>query len=122
MPLQSFKDLLVWQRSIDLVDEVYIITKQFPKSETYALSSQMQRAAVSIPSNIAEGYKRNHRPEFIQFLSIANASTAELETQIIISKIQYPACDYKRAESLLTEVQKMLHVLINKLKPLYPKR
>ena len=122
MPLQSFKDLQVWKKSIDLVDEVYIITRQFPKTEAYGLCSQMQRSAVAIPSNIAEGYKRNHRLEFIQFLGIANASTAELETQLIISKRQYPMLDYKKAELLLVEIQKMLHVLIIKLKPLYPKR
>lgn len=122
MPLESFKDLQVWKKSIDLVDEVYIITKQLPKIENFGLCSQMQRAAVAIPSNIAEGYKRNHRLEFIQFLGIANASSAELETQIVISKRQYPMIDYKKAESLLVEVQKMLHVLIFKLKPLYPKR
>ncbi len=122
MKLQSFKELEVWKRSIDLVDEIYIITRQFPKSETYALASQMQRAAVAIPSNIAEGYKRNHRPEFVQFLGIANASSGELETQIIIPKRQYPEIVYNKAESLLVEVQKMLYVLIEKLKPLYAKR
>lgn len=71
---------------MDLVDEIYIITRQFPKSETYALASQMQRAAVAIPSNMAEGSKRNHTLEFIQFLGISNASAAELETQLLISK------------------------------------
>ena len=122
MKLQSFKELEVWKRSIDLVDEIYAITRQFPKSELYALASQMQRAAVAIPSNIAEGYKRNSRLEFIQFLSIANASSGELETQIIIAKRLYPEFNYRRAEELLTEVQKMLYVLIKKLKPLNAER
>src|SRR3989344_3375328 len=122
MTVQSYKELTVWKKSIDLVDDIYALTNQLPKSEVYGLCSQMQRAAVAVPSNIAEGYKRNHRLEFVQFLGIANASSAELETQIIISKRQYPMLDYKKAESLLVEIQKMLHVLIVKLKPLYPKR
>ena len=91
---------------MDLVDEIYIITRQFPKSETYGLASQMQRAAVAIPSNIAEGSKRNHTLEFIQFLGISNASAAELETQLLISRRQYKELDYNKAESLLLEVQK----------------
>ncbi len=116
MKINSFKELIVWQKSIKLVNEIYSITKQFPKTETYGLSSQMQRAAVAIPSNIAEGYRRNHRPEFIQFLSIAIASAAELETQIVISKEQYKEADYLKAEALLEEVQKMLYSMISKLK------
>ena len=87
-----------------------------PKSEVYALASQIQRSSVSIPSNIAEGYKRNHRQEYIQFLAIANASAAELDTQIIICHRQYPDLNYKKIESLLVEVQKMLYVIIKKLR------
>lgn len=101
---------------MELVKEIYLITKQFPKSELYALCSQMQRAAVAIPSNIAEGYKRNHRPEFIQFLAIANASSAELETQILIAKEQYMELDYSKAQLLLDEIQRMLYSMISKLK------
>lgn len=93
-----------------------------PKNEVYGLCSQMQRSAVAIPSNIAEGCKRNHRAEFIQFLGIANASSAELETQLIIAKRLYSGIEFSKAESLLVEVQKMLHVLISKLNPLYAKR
>ena len=114
--IQSYKELKVWQKAIDLVDEVYTITGKFPKSEIYGLSSQMQRAGVSVPSSIAEGYNRNHRLEFIQFLGIANASAAELETQLIIARKQYGYIDYATAESLLIEVQKMLYVIIKKLK------
>lgn len=116
MKILSYKDLEVWKKSMDLVNEVYIITRQFPKSEIYALASQMQRAAVAIPSNIAEGSRRNHTTEFIQFLGIANASAAELETQLLIAKRQYPQCDCKKAEALLLEVQKMFHALIASLK------
>lgn len=116
MKVNSYKELIVWQKSIVLVNEVYSITKQLPKSETYGLASQMQRAGVGIPSNIAEGYRRNHRAEFVQFLGIAISSAAELETQIIICKQQYIDIDYSKAELLVEEVQKMLYSMISKLK------
>ena len=111
-----YKELIVWQKSIDLVNEVYIFTKQFPKTEIYSLASQMQRSAISIPSNIAEGHARNHTAEFVHFLGVAYASCAELDTQIVISKKQYSSLNYKKAEELLVEVQKMLAVLIKKLR------
>ena len=76
----------------------------------------MQRAAVAIPANIAEGQTRNHLGEYVQFLGIAYASSAELETELIISKKQYPEIDYLKSESLLLEVQKMLNALIRNLK------
>ncbi len=116
MEVKNFKDLIVWQKSMELVDEVYIITKRFPKSETYALAGQMQRAAVGIPSNIAEGHRRNHKPEYIQFLGIALGSAAELETQTLIVEKQYPEFDYTKIKILLDEVQRMLNTLIWKLK------
>lgn len=116
MTITHYKELIVWQKSIDLVDEIYKITRQFPKTEQYALASQMQRSAVSIPSNIAEGQTRNHLPEYIQFLGIAYASAAELETQPIISKRQYKDLYYLTAENWLLEVQKMLNVLIRNLR------
>ena len=114
--MESHKELEVWKRLIELVDEIYIITRLLLKSEVYGLVSQMQRSSVSIPSNIAEGYNRNHRPEYIQFLRIANASAAELDTQIIICHRQYSELNYKKVESLLIEVQKMLYVIIKKLR------
>ncbi|MEK7162955.1 MAG: four helix bundle protein [Patescibacteria group bacterium] len=113
--LNSYKELIVWQKSIDLVEEVYILTGNFPKDETYGLAIQERRAAVSIPSNIAEGQRRKDLPEYLQFLRIADASSAELETQIIISKKLYPDLDYSKVDVLLEEVQKMLNVLIRKL-------
>jgi four helix bundle protein len=116
MSILSYKDLDVWKKSMDLVDEIYIVTKQFPKSETYALASQMQRAAVAIASNIAEGSRRNHTTEFIQFLGIANALAAELETQVLISKRQYKEFSYEKIEMILLEVLKMLRGLISSLK------
>lgn len=117
MSLKSFKDLLVWQRSIELVTEIYRITKELPASEAYGLGSQMQRAAVSIPSNIAEGYKRKSRSEYLQFLRIAEASAAELETQVIILKNVYPKIPLGNTESILLEVQKMIYKLIQTLTP-----
>lgn len=116
MKTSSYKDLVVWQKALDLVHEIYKITKQFPKSEIYALASQMQRAAVSIPSNIAEGQSRGHRPEFIQFLYIAYGSSSELETQILISKREYPDLSYADIENGLDVVQKMLMGLIKSIK------
>ena len=80
MKTQSFKDLIVWQKAYRLVLEIYKITKDFPKYEMYGLAQQMRRAAVSIPSNIAEGYGRKHKAEYRQFLSVAYGSLLELET------------------------------------------
>ena len=118
MKTNSYKDLNVWQKSMDLVTEIYNLTEKFPKSEKYGLASQMQRAAVAIPSNIAEGQKRNHCKEFLQFLYISYGSGAELETQIEICKRLYNLrnLDYNKAESLLNETMRMLNVLISSLK------
>ncbi|PIR13150.1 four helix bundle protein [Candidatus Falkowbacteria bacterium CG11_big_fil_rev_8_21_14_0_20_39_10] len=116
MKLESYKDLIVWQKSIDLVLEVYKTTNQFPREELYCLTSQTRRAVISIPSNIAEGYKRKSLGEYLRFLNIAEASAAELETQIIIAKKLYSHINYNNPESLLTEVQKMLFVMIKRLK------
>ncbi len=116
MYLKSYKELIVWQKAIDLVEEVYILTNQFPKEEIYGLSMQMRRAAVSISSNIADGQRRKYLPEFLQFLRIGDTSSAELETQIIISKRLYSELDYSKVEKLLEEVKKMLSAMIDKLK------
>ena len=83
--LQSYRGLLDWQKSIELVEKVYSVTKRFPKTEMFGLSTQMQRAATSIPSNIAEGYGRSHRAEYLQHLSYARGSLCELETQLVIA-------------------------------------
>jgi four helix bundle protein len=112
----NFKELQVWQKGMELVNFIYEITGKFPKSEMYILASQMQRAAISIPSNIAEGHRRNHRQEYVQFLGIALGSAAELETQILISKQQYKNLDYIKAETLVGELQAMLYSMIVKLK------
>ena len=118
MLVKSYKELIVWQKSMELVKKIYLLTDNFPKDELYGLSSQMQRASVAIPSNIAEGYLRKHRKEFVQFLSIASGSAAELETQIIICKSlsKFNNFHFKESESLLTEVMKMLYVMIKKIR------
>ena len=84
--IKSFKDLRIWQKGIEIVSDIYILTKKFPKEELFSLTSQLRRSAISIPSNIAEGFKRFHNKEYKQFLFITLGSCAELETQIIIAK------------------------------------
>ncbi len=115
MKTNSYKDLIVWQKSIDLVQEIYKTTGKLPREEIYGLSIQMRRAAVSIPSNIAEGSKRKDLPEYLQFLRIADGSAAELETQVIILKRLYLNLDCIKIGKLLGEIQKMLNSLISKL-------
>ena len=83
--ITTYKDLIVWQKAIDLTVAVYELTEKFPKEEIYGLTSQMQRAAVSIPANIAEGYGRVHRGDYLQHLSISRGSLAELETHIALA-------------------------------------
>lgn len=117
--ISSYQDLTVWQRSIQLVEEIYKLTRQLPSEEKFGLASQMQRAAVSIPSNIAEGRYRGTKNDFVQFLRIAYGSGAELETQLLISKKLYPTntINYTRVEELLTEVMKMLNQMVRNLNP-----
>ena len=117
--MNTYKDLTVWQKSIELVTAIYELTKKFPKEEIYGLTSQIRRAAVSIPSNITEGKMRGGNTEFRRFLLIAFASGAELETQLIISKklSQSAKLDYNRVDSLLEEVMRMLNKLISQLEP-----
>jgi four helix bundle protein len=86
MTVKRYSDLIAWQKAMQLVEQVYRMTKSFPKEEMYGLSSQLRRAAVSIPSNIAEGHCRNGRREFVHHLSIALGSLGELETQVMIAK------------------------------------
>ncbi len=111
---KSHKDLIVWQKAIELVSTIYKTTSKFPKEEIYGLSQQMRRAAVSIPSNIAEGQHRKNVKEFLQFLRIAYGSGAELETQLIIAHNLYPKVELQKSGILLDEVQKMLFGLIKK--------
>ena len=111
--LKGYKDLIVWQKSMELVKLVYKIADQLPKQEQYILVSQMLRAAISIPSNIAEGWSRNRKLEFIRFFEMAYASSCELETQLLICRDRYSTLDYDKALGLLVEVQKMLSKLIS---------
>ncbi len=111
--IKDFKDLIVWQKSMDLVVEVYHLVKKLPKEELFVLSDQMRRAAISIPSNIAEGQGRNSSKEFVQFLAIAKGSKTELETQLLLCvKIKYlNSSDIETAINLINEIGKMLNVL-----------
>ncbi len=115
--IRDYKDLIVWQKSRLLVKEVYTLIRQLPREEQYALTSQIQRAAVSIPSNIAEGYGRNYRTEYIRFLNIARGSCYELETQLILC-LDLGYCSERQTESsisLLHEIERLLITLIKKL-------
>ena len=117
-PIHSYKDLIVWQKAMDLVVAVYETTSRFPHTELYGLVSQMRRSAISIPSNIAEGRRRSSRKDYRQFLIIAFGSGAELETQIEITK-RLPFgknLDYLKIDNLLTEVMKMLNTITSSLR------
>ena len=118
LAIQNYSDLNVWKKSMDLTVEVYRLVKFLPKEETYALSDQMRRAVVSIPSNIAEGHGRNSTRDFIRFLSIARGSQTELETQLqICERLKYISKEQLEFSlTLCDEVNKMLNVLISKLK------
>lgn len=115
--LMSYQQLEVWQVGVNLVEEIYRLTKLFPKEELYGLTSQIRRAAVSIPANVAEGYTRKHRPEYTQFIRIAFASGAELETLLLIAKKLCLAGieQFSKCEDLLSRVMKMLNRLISAL-------
>lgn len=117
MRIQSHKDLIVWQKSIQLVSDIYSLTGSFPNDERYGLTAQMRRAAVSIPSNIAEGRRRSTRKDFRQFALNAFASGAELETQIEIAKnLGFTKAEYtQNIEKTLDEIMRMLNVITMKL-------
>ncbi len=115
---RSYRDLEVWKSSITFVKEIYLLTSQFPPAELYGLTGQIRRAAVSIPSNIAEGQGRNSGKEFRQFLGIALGSVAEVETQLIIAK-EITYLNFEELNPLLERIdhiRKMLKGLSNSLK------
>lgn len=114
--IKNHKDLNVWQLSMELVTDIYRLTGTFPKEEIYGLTNQMRRAAVSVPSNIAEGAARNSKKEFIQFLHIALGSSAELETQLIIASNLEFVQEVEPFLKNLTTIKKMLNGLIYHLK------
>ena len=115
--MKSHKDLIVWQKSMLLVKRLYEITSSYPKDEIFGITSQMRRAAVSIPSNIAEGYGRLYEKETVKFLSTALGSASELETQMLISKQLMLASDQELDDLLMlnNEIIRMLVALSKKL-------
>ncbi len=112
----NYKDLVVWQKSIAFVTEIYLLTNNFPQDERFSLVDQMRRTAVSIPSNIAEGHARKSKADFARFLRISYGSAAEIETRLIIANDLRYLPDAQLQEPLLriTELQKMLNSLISK--------
>ena len=116
---QGYRDLAVWQKGIELAREIYLLTKKLPADEKFGLVSQMRRAAVSVPSNIAEGQARHTTGEFIQFISHAEGSVAELDTQLTLCEqlklLNSTEC--QSAASLIDELRRMLNGLRRKLSP-----
>ena len=116
---KDYKDLLIWKKSMDLVVEIYRLLKKLPKEEIYGIADQMRRSAVSIPSNIAEGYNRASSKEYVRFLYIAKGSRAEIETQVLICiRLGYfNESEAELALNLCTEVGKLLTSTISKIYP-----
>jgi four helix bundle protein len=115
----SYRDLVVWQKAITMVTEVYRATQSFPREEIYGLTSQLRRSAVSVASNIAEGQGRISKPEFRQFLGIARGSLIEMETQIVIAcNLGYVKSETADRLSICSgEVSRLLHGLMQSLQP-----
>jgi four helix bundle protein len=115
--VKSYRDLKVWAKGVELAKFVYLLTKDFPKAEVYGLTSQMRRATVSVPANIAEGHARQHRNEYRQFVHHSLGSLAELDTMRIIAlEFGYLTSESdKKLEAMLVELQKMLSALVASL-------
>lgn len=122
--MKDHKDLIVWQKSMELTRIIYTLTKRFPQGGIFGLTNQIRRAVVSIPSNIAEGFGRNSDKQFIHFLKIAKGSAAELETQLLISRdLSYlTAKDAKSTLALYDEIARMLGALIRNIEKRVEKR
>ncbi len=120
--LNSYKDLIVWPKAMDLAEEVYLLSKRFPKEEQFAFTNQIRRAVVSIPSNIAEGKGRNSKAEYLHFLSVANGSLSEVDTQLLLAvRIGYlDQHQVTKALNLREEVSRMLAALRTKLQDSTP--
>lgn len=114
--MANYKELKVWQKSMDLVVDIYRTVDTLPRVEQYALSDQIRRCSVSIPSNIAEGSGRNHKKEFIQFLSVSLGSLYELQTQLEIAQRVGYLSDISELDIKTLEIEKMLNALITSLK------
>ena len=119
MAWKNYQELIVWQKAMEAAEEIYHIVKKLPKEELYSLSGQMRRAAISVPSNIAEGQARNSKKEFCHFLSIALGSKSELETQLLLSvRVGYLSdSDIEKAIRLLAETGKLLTSIIHSQRP-----
>jgi four helix bundle protein len=115
MTVKRYNDLIAWQKAMDLVEQIYMITRSFPKEELYGLTSQLRRAAVSIPSNIAEGHCRNGRREFVHHLSIALGSFGEVETQVIVAQRLGYLADSSSTLELASETGRILVGLMHSL-------
>jgi len=117
MNIESYKDLIVWQKSMDMVQLIYRQTRSFPNDERFGLVSQLRRAAVSVPSNIAEGYGRNSTQDYIRFLRIAIGSLCEVQTQLEIAfKENYmKKNEFAIISNLVTEIEKMTISLVKKI-------
>lgn len=117
MTINSYRELRVWSEGIELVQHVYRVTQEFPKNETFGLTSQMQRAAISVPANIAEGHTREHRKEYLHHVSIAQASLAELETHLeIAARLRYASSErIKQLMDQAASLGKQLYALRNAL-------
>ncbi len=115
--MKSFRELRVWQQGIDLIEKIYLVTQTFPKQETYGLMSQLRRAVISVPSNIAEGHTREHIKEYLPHLSMAQASLAEVETQLEIGvRLKYiPRSQMSRLLEEIGGLGKQLYALRNAL-------
>jgi len=121
LKIGSYRDLKAWHLAIDLVQLVYHLTADFPKTEIYGLTMQMRRAAVSVPSNIAEGHERHSTKEYIRFISIASASLAELETQLLIAeRLEFGGSELQIAFEMAREIGKMLRGLERSLQQRNP--
>jgi len=116
--MQTYRDLIVWQKAMSLVLKLYTETKSWPKEEVYGLTSQIRRSGISIPSNIAEGYGRNSSGDYVRFLQIASSSLYEFQTQLEISfQLDYLSEEkYIEINLLSVEIEKMLSSLISKIK------
>ena len=115
--MNSYRDLIVWQKSLKLVTDLYKSTKSFPKNETYGLTAHIRKTAVSVPSNIAEGYGRGSKSDYVRFLKIARGSLYELQTQLEISlNLEYLSKDvFEVLANQVNEIERMLNSLVKKV-------
>ncbi len=117
MGIQTYRDLDIWKRAVELVTQIYEVTKRFPREELYGLASQMRRAAISIPSNVAEDFRRLHNKEYKQFLYVSSGSCGELETQVTIARnLSY--IDEAQEQALLEKLDHIGRMMTNLIKKL----